>query len=149
MAVTEGLSLMQAWWAAPIGRAVGHGGGTNLAMGRFSTLVFATHGITPSATPPLPYPRRHRRRADPEGPRGTWYLDISQRGRDWLTGPVNRLVESAEAEATGQDGVTDAAALAEAEILRLTPFIEQMGPTTDGRRKEFWWEREWRFRPLL
>jgi hypothetical protein len=48
MAVTEGLSLMQAWWAAPIGRAVGHGGGgTNLAMGRFSTLAFATHGITP------------------------------------------------------------------------------------------------------
>jgi len=74
-----------------------------------------------------------------------WYLDISQRGRDWLTGPVNRLVESAEAEATGQDGVTDAAALAEAEILRLTPFIEQMGPTADGRRKEFWWEREWRY----
>ena len=48
MAVTEGLSLMQAWWAAPIGRAVGHGGGGNeLAMGRFSSLVFATHGITP------------------------------------------------------------------------------------------------------
>jgi hypothetical protein len=48
MAVTEGLSLMQAWWAAPIGRAVGLGGnGTNLAMGRFSSLVFATHGITP------------------------------------------------------------------------------------------------------
>ena len=48
MALTEGLSLMQAWWAAPIGRAVGHGaGGSNLAMGRFSSLVFATHGITP------------------------------------------------------------------------------------------------------
>jgi hypothetical protein len=48
MAVTEGLSLMQAWWAAPIGRAVGlGGGGTNLAMGRFSSLVFATHAITP------------------------------------------------------------------------------------------------------
>jgi hypothetical protein len=48
MAVTEGLSLMQAWWAAPIGRAVAHGGsGTNLAMGQFSSLVFATHGITP------------------------------------------------------------------------------------------------------
>jgi hypothetical protein len=31
---------------APIGRAVGHGGGSNLAMGRFSSLVFATHGIT-------------------------------------------------------------------------------------------------------
>jgi ABC-type transport system involved in multi-copper enzyme maturation permease subunit len=48
MALTEGLSLMQAWWAAPIGRAVAHGGsGTMLAMGQFSPLVFATHGITP------------------------------------------------------------------------------------------------------
>jgi hypothetical protein len=48
IAVTEGLSLMQAWWAAPIGRAVGQGGGnTYLAMNRYSSLVFATHGITP------------------------------------------------------------------------------------------------------
>jgi hypothetical protein len=48
MAVTEALSLMQAWWAAPIGRAVGlGGGGSNLAMGRFSSLLFATHGVTP------------------------------------------------------------------------------------------------------
>jgi hypothetical protein len=48
MAVTETLSLMQAWWAAPIGRAVGYGGiaGT-VANGRFSSLVFASHGITP------------------------------------------------------------------------------------------------------
>jgi hypothetical protein len=39
---------MQAWWAAPIGRAVGlGGGGSNLAMGRFSSLLFATHGVTP------------------------------------------------------------------------------------------------------
>jgi hypothetical protein len=48
MAVTEGLSLMQAWWAAPIGRAAGQGGSsTYLAMNRYSALVFATHGITP------------------------------------------------------------------------------------------------------
>jgi hypothetical protein len=48
MAVTEGLSLMQAWWAAPIGRAVGRGTGTGIARtGRFYPLVFATHGITP------------------------------------------------------------------------------------------------------
>jgi ABC-type transport system involved in multi-copper enzyme maturation permease subunit len=48
MAVTEGLSLMQAWWAAPIGRAVGQGAsGTSLAMSQFSSLVFVTHGITP------------------------------------------------------------------------------------------------------
>jgi hypothetical protein len=53
MAVTEALSLLQAWWAAPIGRAAGwaagydSGSGNYLAMGRFSSLVFATHGITP------------------------------------------------------------------------------------------------------
>src|SRR5579862_6775489 len=50
MAVTEGMSLMQAWWAAPIGRAVGygaHGGNGLIFMGQFSSLVFATHGITP------------------------------------------------------------------------------------------------------
>src|SRR4029077_3506945 len=48
IAVTEGLSLMQAWWAAPIGRAVGQGGGnTYLAMNRYSSLVFAPHGLPP------------------------------------------------------------------------------------------------------
>jgi hypothetical protein len=50
MAVTEGMSLMQAWWAAPIGRAVGHGahnGNDSIFMGQYSLLVFATHGITP------------------------------------------------------------------------------------------------------
>jgi ABC-2 family transporter protein len=49
MAVTEALSLMQAWWAAPIGRAVGYGAGQagTVAGGRFTSLVFASHGITP------------------------------------------------------------------------------------------------------
>jgi hypothetical protein len=48
MTVTESLSLMQAWWAAPIGRAVGSGGTrTGIAKDRWSSLVFATHGITP------------------------------------------------------------------------------------------------------
>jgi hypothetical protein len=48
MAVTEGMSLLQAWWAAPIGRAVGQGGsGTDFALGQFSPLVFVAHGITP------------------------------------------------------------------------------------------------------
>ena len=48
MAVTEGLNLMQAWWAAPIGRAVGLGAtSTFFAMSRFNSLTFATHGITP------------------------------------------------------------------------------------------------------
>src|SRR6202034_2669658 len=48
MAVTEALSLMQAWWAAPIGRAVGLGGSASImSEGRFGYFVFPTHGITP------------------------------------------------------------------------------------------------------
>jgi hypothetical protein len=48
MAATEALCLMQSWWAAPIGRAVGDGASSGvLAQGRFTQLVFDTHGITP------------------------------------------------------------------------------------------------------
>jgi hypothetical protein len=48
MAVTEGLSLMQAWWAAPLGRAVTYGAPAGaLYQGRFTELIFASHGITP------------------------------------------------------------------------------------------------------
>jgi hypothetical protein len=48
MAVTEGFSLLQAWWAAPINRATGLGGSVSVFSGsRFSPLVFATGGIAP------------------------------------------------------------------------------------------------------
>ena len=48
MAVTEALSLLFAWWAAPLGRAAGLGGsGNGLAMNQFNPLAFITHGITP------------------------------------------------------------------------------------------------------
>jgi hypothetical protein len=48
MAVTEALSLVQAWWAAPIGKAVGLGGSASImSEGRFGQFVFPTHGITP------------------------------------------------------------------------------------------------------
>jgi len=48
MAVTEALCLMQTWWAAPIGRAVGYGPPSGpLTQGRFTQLIFASHGITP------------------------------------------------------------------------------------------------------
>jgi len=48
MAVTEALSLLQAWWAAPIGKAVGLGGSASIfSEGRFGWFVFPTHGITP------------------------------------------------------------------------------------------------------
>jgi hypothetical protein len=48
MAVTEALSLIYAWWADPIGKAIDLGGSTSLFTGgRFSSPIFATHGITP------------------------------------------------------------------------------------------------------
>lgn len=48
MAVTEAFSLLQAWWAAPIGKAVGLGGGASImSEGRFGPFVFPTHGMTP------------------------------------------------------------------------------------------------------
>jgi ABC-type transport system involved in multi-copper enzyme maturation permease subunit len=48
MAVTEAFSLIQAWWAAPIGKAVGFGGSASIfSEGRFGWFVFPTHGITP------------------------------------------------------------------------------------------------------
>jgi hypothetical protein len=48
MAVTEALSLMHAWWADPISKAIGLGGGASVLSGnRFTWLTFASHGITP------------------------------------------------------------------------------------------------------
>jgi len=48
MAVTEAFSLAYAWWADPIRKAIDLGGSTSLfSGGRFSSLIFATHGITP------------------------------------------------------------------------------------------------------
>ena len=48
VAVTEAFSLIQAWWAAPIGKAVGLGGASSIfSETRFGVFVFPTHGITP------------------------------------------------------------------------------------------------------
>jgi hypothetical protein len=47
MALTEALSLMQTWWAAPISQAAADGASIGFAQSRFSQLNFATHGITP------------------------------------------------------------------------------------------------------
>src|SRR5580692_8036524 len=47
MAVTEALSLMQTWWAAPISQAAIDGASVGFAQSRFSQLNFASHGITP------------------------------------------------------------------------------------------------------
>jgi hypothetical protein len=50
MAVTEALSLIYAWWADPISKAIrlGNGGGPHVfSQGEFSSVIFASHGITP------------------------------------------------------------------------------------------------------
>jgi ABC-type transport system involved in multi-copper enzyme maturation permease subunit len=48
MVVTEAFSLLQGWWAAPIGKAVGLGGSASIfTEGRYGSFVFPTHGITP------------------------------------------------------------------------------------------------------
>ena len=49
IAVTEGLSLLYGWWAAPIGQAARLAPGSNfpLGMSPFSLLAFDAHGIAP------------------------------------------------------------------------------------------------------
>jgi hypothetical protein len=88
----------------------------------------------------LAFTRTYARR---KGANPVWYLDITP-GHDWLTVPIANLVEEARRNAMpfGNDP-TGVAKLLSAPILRLTPFIEQMGQPVDVR-KEFWWEREWR-----
>lgn len=62
-----------------------------------------------------------------------WYIDITPR-HDWLTVPLNNLIDAAIASGT----------FPTSDIARIAPFIEQMGTRAGFYRKEFWWEREWR-----
>jgi Putative abortive phage resistance protein AbiGi, antitoxin len=64
-----------------------------------------------------------------------WYIDITP-GHDWLTGPVNDLIE-AQLKNGG---------FATSGIAKITPFVEPMGTNAGSLpyKKEFWWEREWR-----
>lgn len=71
-----------------------------------------------------------------------WYLDIT-RGHNWLTEPIREQVTRAVTASTDVSGAIDRKLLADQPVLRITPFIEQMGKP-NGTRKEFWWEREWR-----
>lgn len=60
-----------------------------------------------------------------------WYLDITP-GHDWLTKPLNGLIDRAISEKNPRD-----------PVFRLTPFVEQFGLGA-GIPKDFSWEREWR-----
>lgn len=71
------------------------------------------------------------------------YVDITP-GHDWLTTPINQMLEAAAAGKTGVK-VNDewvSVGLAQSPVARLAPFIEPMG--TNQVRREWWWEREWR-----
>lgn len=73
------------------------------------------------------------------GANPVWYVDITP-GKDWLSKDINALVS--EAIKGGN--------FASHPMARLAPFIEQMGSGPSGSgpggyRKEFWWEREWRY----
>lgn len=74
-----------------------------------------------------------------------WYLDITPGSGDWLTTPIDSLIKAAKEQLA--ERATRKVVFANEplpDILKLTPFIEQMGPMNNGRRKEFAWEREWR-----
>ncbi len=62
-----------------------------------------------------------------------WYLDITP-GHDWLTKPLNELIQRAVAEKNEFD-----------PVFTLTPYVEQFGLGA-GIPKDFSWEREWRVR---
>jgi hypothetical protein len=73
-----------------------------------------------------------RKQGRSRGVNPVWYLDMTP-GHDWLTNSVKLIVQ----EAIGRG------AYADHPMARLTPFIDWMG-VWEARRKEFWWEREWR-----
>lgn len=73
-----------------------------------------------------------------------WYIDMSPGRKGWLSEHWNELISSAiDSHKSG------AVKFEDSPVARLTPFVEQMYTYDDGRRKEFWWEREWRKREKL
>lgn len=78
-----------------------------------------------------------KRRARRLGINPVWYVDATK-GRTWeLMHDVWSLVDHAI-----QPGLC---AFRQDPIARIAPFVEIMG-TWEDKRKEFWWEREWRHR---
>jgi hypothetical protein len=64
-----------------------------------------------------------------------WYVNQT-RGTDWPTTAINAALRDERRPYEDPES-----------ILRVTPFIEQMGDWSTAAstsRKEFWWEREWR-----
>jgi len=79
-----------------------------------------------------------RMTARKKGANPVWYIDITP-GHDWLMNPVNEIIRIRQENGSFRDS----------QFAKLCPFIEQMGSGRRadglGYRKEFWWEREWRY----
>jgi len=97
------------------------------------------------------------------GANPVWYIDMlrtGHRGWDWLTKPLMNLAKQTLQEGGKKyadpfklgDGVPPnetGLTIAQSPVAQIAPFIETMGPVgPEGqtRRREFWWEREWRYR---
>lgn len=76
-----------------------------------------------------------RRGANP-----VWYVDMSP-GHTWADGIPGALASLLEVVAKrGDEG------FGKHPGARLFPFMEWMGSWSETSQKEFWWEREWRYR---
>src|SRR6266496_367669 len=100
------------------------------------------------------------------GANPVWYIDTlrtGHRGRDWLNKALANIAKQTIRSGgeryadpfnftDGAQPETTADPLHWSPIAEIAPFIETMGPVGpvgDVRRREFWWEREWRFRGHL
>jgi Putative abortive phage resistance protein AbiGi, antitoxin len=103
---------------------------------------FANYGIA--------FPKIWARRG---GVNPVWYVDITP-GHDFLTKPINELIEIAAAgearafvpNGHGGEALLQRVPLERSQVTQIVPFIELMGSHNGAApyRKEFWWEREWR-----
>jgi abortive phage resistance protein AbiGi (putative antitoxin) len=80
-----------------------------------------------------------KRLARQRGVNPVWYLDITP-GHDWLAANLDNVLDRCLANG----------AFTDPDVERLVPYVEQMGTRRAGDghvvyRKEFWWEREWRY----
>jgi hypothetical protein len=92
-----------------------------------------------------------------------WYIDVLRTGREWLSTALSNITKQTirvggERYAhpfnlsDGADPIMRDLPLEQSPIAEVAPFIETMGPVGpvgDAHRREFWWEREWRYRGNL
>jgi hypothetical protein len=100
------------------------------------------------------------------GANPVWYIEVlrtAHLGADWLTKALSNIAKQTVRIggeryanpfnlADGAAPETAGLPLEQSPIAEVAPFIETMGPVGQPgqvRRREFWWEREWRYRGSL